>query len=65
VSVDLPDVKGRQAIFNVHLKPLKLADELVGTIGDKLAVLTPVRHCLLALEGFVAVVLHSSRAVHH
>lgn len=41
VSVDLPDVKGRQAIFNVHLKPLKLADELVGTIGDKLAVLTP------------------------
>jgi ATP-dependent Zn protease len=40
----LPDVKGRQAIFNVHLKPLKLAEELVDKIGDKLAILTPVRH---------------------
>lgn len=28
IYVDMPDIKGREAIFNVHLKPLKLAEDI-------------------------------------
>ena len=28
IYVDMPDIKGREAIFNVHLKPLKLSDDI-------------------------------------
>ena len=38
ISIDKPDVAGREAIFKVHLKPIKLAKE-VGV--DKLAAQTP------------------------
>jgi cell division protease FtsH len=31
ISIDKPDLKGRAAIFRVHLKPLKLADDVDGT----------------------------------
>lgn len=38
ISVDKPDIKGREAIFKVHLKPLKLADDVD---PKKLAAQTP------------------------
>lgn len=45
IAIDRPDVSGRKQIFLVHLKPLKLADEISGTNLDnfahKLGVLTP------------------------
>ena len=28
ISIDKPDVKGREAIFNVHLKPIKISQKL-------------------------------------
>ncbi len=44
ISIDNPDVTGRKGIYNVHLKPLKLSEELlkdVDALAHRLAVLTP------------------------
>jgi AFG3 family protein len=44
IAIDRPDVSGRKGIFHVHLRPLRLAEDLaadVGVIAQKLAVLTP------------------------
>ncbi|EIN14102.1 ATP-dependent metallopeptidase Hfl [Punctularia strigosozonata HHB-11173 SS5] len=43
IAIDLPDVSGRKGIYLVHLKPLRLADNLPETekLAQKLAVLTP------------------------
>ncbi|WP_341227240.1 ATP-dependent zinc metalloprotease FtsH [uncultured Arcticibacterium sp.] len=38
ISVDAPDINGREAIFKVHMRPLKLADEVD---AKKLATQTP------------------------
>jgi cell division protease FtsH len=38
ISIDRPDLKGREQIFNVHLKPIKLASDVR---SDKLAEQTP------------------------
>ena len=38
ISIDIPDVKGREKIFQVHLKPIKIAKDLN---INKLAVQTP------------------------
>lgn len=38
ISIDKPDLKGREHIFNVHLKPLKLAEEVD---AKKLSAQTP------------------------
>lgn len=38
ISVDKPDIKGREAIFKVHLQPIKLAE---GVNAKKLATQTP------------------------
>lgn len=38
ISIDKPDLKGREQIFKVHLKPLKLADEVD---AKKLSAQTP------------------------
>jgi AFG3 family protein len=38
ISIDKPDIVGREAIFKVHLKPLKLSDEVD---AKKLAAQTP------------------------
>ncbi len=38
IGIDKPDLKGREAIFKVHLKPLKTATEIS---ADKLAAQTP------------------------
>src|SRR5690606_27199241 len=38
ISIDKPDIIGREAIFNVHLKPLKLAHDVE---SKKLAAQTP------------------------
>lgn len=38
ISVDVPDINGREAIFNVHLKPIKAASEVD---AKKLAAQTP------------------------
>jgi AFG3 family protein len=40
IHVDLPDIKGRNEIFQVHLKGIKTADPIV-TNAEKLATLTP------------------------
>ncbi|GJD07376.1 ATP-dependent zinc metalloprotease FTSH 8, mitochondrial [Galdieria sulphuraria] len=40
VLIDKPDIRGRYQIFLVHLRPLKLADD-VSTIAKRLASLTP------------------------
>lgn len=40
VLIDKPDIRGRYQIFLVHLKPLKLADDMA-TIAKRLASLTP------------------------
>jgi len=41
ITIDLPDLKGRQAIFNVHLRPLKLDSLIEPTFAEQLARLTP------------------------
>jgi AFG3 family protein len=43
ITVDRPDIGGRKHIFIVHLKPLKLADDLPerNELAHRLAVLTP------------------------
>ncbi|KAG2075032.1 ATP-dependent metallopeptidase Hfl [Suillus decipiens] len=42
IAIDRPDVSGRQGIFMVHLKPLRLSQELdTDKLAQKLAVLTP------------------------
>jgi AFG3 family protein len=42
IAIDRPDVSGRKGIFMVHLKPLRLAQELdTDNLAQKLAVLTP------------------------
>ena len=41
ISIDPPDVIGRKQIFDVHLKPLKLAKDSEG-FSKKLAALTPM-----------------------
>jgi cell division protease FtsH len=38
ISVDVPDINGREAIFKVHLKPIKISDEID---PKKLAAQTP------------------------
>jgi AFG3 family protein len=43
IQIDRPDVSGRKGIFEVHLKPLRLSENLPETsdFAQKLAVLTP------------------------
>ncbi|KAJ2932768.1 hypothetical protein H1R20_g4326, partial [Candolleomyces eurysporus] len=44
IAIDRPDVSGRQAIYLIHLKPLRLAEDLkkeYQSFAQKLAVLTP------------------------
>ncbi|KAG0372761.1 AAA ATPase afg3 [Mortierella sp. AD032] len=40
IAIDRPDIKGRQDIFQVHLRPIKTEEDLV-KLGQKLAALTP------------------------
>ncbi|CAG8469523.1 11765_t:CDS:2 [Funneliformis caledonium] len=40
IAIDKPDIKGRSAIFKVHLKPIK-TKENVDRLSNKLAALTP------------------------
>lgn len=41
ITCDRPDLKGREAIFKVHLKPLKLASTAHEDLAERLAFLTP------------------------
>jgi AFG3 family protein len=41
ISIDLPDIKGRSAIFKVHLHPIKTAIPDMDKLANKLAALTP------------------------
>jgi AFG3 family protein len=43
IAIDRPDVAGRKGIYQVHLKPLKLSEEIPkgDAFAQKLAVLTP------------------------
>lgn len=41
VEVGLPDLDGRYEIFKVHLKPLKLAEDLMDKYAKRLATITP------------------------
>ncbi|KAI8381082.1 peptidase family M41-domain-containing protein [Radiomyces spectabilis] len=41
VTIDRPDVKGRQQIFKVHLKPITLGVTDIDALTEKLANLTP------------------------
>jgi len=42
IGIDPPDIKGRMSIFKVHLKPIKLSEEVdVNTMARKMAALTP------------------------
>ncbi|KAG0274992.1 AAA ATPase afg3 [Linnemannia exigua] len=40
IAIDRPDIKGRQDIFQVHLRPIKTEEDLA-KLGQKLAALTP------------------------
>ncbi|KAF9161431.1 AAA ATPase afg3 [Actinomortierella ambigua] len=40
IAIDRPDIKGRQDIFRVHLRPIK-TDEDLSKLSQKLAALTP------------------------
>ncbi|KAK9764171.1 AAA ATPase afg3, partial [Basidiobolus ranarum] len=40
ISIDRPDIKGRSAIFKVHLKPIKTSADLE-KLANKMAALTP------------------------
>lgn len=40
INIDNPDIKGRYEIFQVHLKPLRLADD-IKHIAQRMAALTP------------------------
>ncbi|WFD03590.1 Mitochondrial inner membrane m-AAA protease component [Malassezia obtusa] len=42
IAIDRPDISGRKDIFKVHLKPLKLADDVdLDLLAEKLSTLTP------------------------
>ncbi|PRP85996.1 hypothetical protein PROFUN_05767 [Planoprotostelium fungivorum] len=41
ILVDLPDIKGRNDIFQIHLKKLKLEETNLSTYSEKLSTLTP------------------------
>lgn len=41
ITIDKPDLVGREEIFNVHLKPLKMTSQSHGILAKKLAHLTP------------------------
>lgn len=44
IAIDRPDVSGRKAIYQIHLKPLRLSEDLKANyenFAQKLAVLTP------------------------
>ncbi|KAF4573039.1 AAA ATPase family protein [Pleurotus pulmonarius] len=43
IAIDRPDVSGRKGIFHVHLKPLRLGEDVkdVDALAQRLAVLTP------------------------
>jgi ATP-dependent 26S proteasome regulatory subunit len=42
IHIDRPDIKGRNSIFKVHLKPIKMQDEAIKLeVARKLAALTP------------------------
>ncbi|GMM32147.1 AAA family ATPase [Martiniozyma asiatica (nom. inval.)] len=41
IHIDKPDIEGRKAIYKVHLKPLKLKEEISDEFSGKLAALTP------------------------
>ncbi|CAG8569664.1 2801_t:CDS:2, partial [Scutellospora calospora] len=40
IAIDRPDIKGRSAIFKVHLKPIKTKED-IERLSNKLAALTP------------------------
>ncbi|KAF9084685.1 AAA ATPase afg3 [Mortierella sp. AD031] len=40
IAIDRPDIKGRNDIFQVHLRPIKTEEDLL-KLGQKLAALTP------------------------
>eukprot|EP00960_Hanusia_phi_P063316 765448-Hanusia_phi.AAC.4 len=40
ITIDKPDIKGRCEIYHVHLKPLKLADD-IDEVAKRMAALTP------------------------
>lgn len=40
ISIDKPDIKGRSAIFKVHLKPIKTGEN-INNLSNRLAALTP------------------------
>ena len=61
IVIDRPDIKGRNSIFKVHLKPLRLDRHIdVADLGRQLAALTPgftgmaLESCDIAV-GFVSV----------
>eukprot|EP01117_Protostelium_nocturnum_P013042 TRINITY_DN4837_c0_g1_i1.p1 TRINITY_DN4837_c0_g1~~TRINITY_DN4837_c0_g1_i1.p1 ORF type:complete len:811 (+),score=243.44 TRINITY_DN4837_c0_g1_i1:139-2571(+) len=41
ISIDLPDIKGRNEIFKVHLKKLTLEEEPIDKYSEKMATFTP------------------------
>ncbi|KAF7436682.1 AAA ATPase afg3 [Pleurotus ostreatus] len=43
IAIDRPDVSGRKGIFHVHLKPLRLGEDVkdIDALAHRLAVLTP------------------------
>lgn len=42
IQIDRPDIKGRNSIFKVHLKPIKMEDaHIKAEMARKLAALTP------------------------
>ncbi|WFD20595.1 Mitochondrial inner membrane m-AAA protease component [Malassezia caprae] len=42
IAIDRPDISGRRAIFHVHLKPLKLREDVdTDLLAEKLSTLTP------------------------
>ncbi|WFD28433.1 Mitochondrial inner membrane m-AAA protease component [Malassezia nana] len=42
IAIDRPDISGRRSIFHVHLKPLKLREDVdVDLLAEKLSTLTP------------------------
>lgn len=42
IQIDRPDIKGRNSIFKVHLKPIKMEDSHIkAEMARKLAALTP------------------------
>ena len=66
IYVDLPDIKERQEIFDVHIKPLKLADDVnVEFLAQQTPGFSGADIANMCNEAALIAARHSKKAIHH